>query len=85
MTSSLPPPIADVDAVVDAFLADVCEATSGATFTSTAELVAAARHWCDEREEFRFGARALAKALHQRGLQRHSTGVKRGWRGVRLK
>jgi hypothetical protein len=79
-------PTAPLEAAVNGFLEHAVEADKTA-FTSTAELVAASRQWCDERGEWRFGARALARALRRRGaLQAKSTsGYQRGWRGIRLK
>jgi hypothetical protein len=80
---ALAPPL---EAAVNGFLEHAVEADKTA-FTSTAELMTAAQRWCDEKGEWRFGARALAKQLRRRGaLQAKSTnGYSRGWRGIRLK
>lgn len=77
------PPLPEPSAV-DAFLAESVT-PAPEVFTSTAEIMASAREWCDEREEHRFGSRALAKALRERGVTKHSNGQKRGWRGVKLR
>jgi hypothetical protein len=73
-----------IDSAVDAFLGEMCERDTR-SFCSTAELVAAARQWCDEKNEYRFGARALAARLRVKGYLQWSTGRVRGWRGVRLR
>jgi len=79
-------PSSPIDAAVAAFLAEaIVEDKSDAGFTSTAELVAAARQWCDEKNEYRFGARALARHLRRNGFQQWNTGRIRGWKGVRLR
>jgi hypothetical protein len=68
----------------DAFLIEAVT-PAPAVFTSTADIMASAREWCDEREEHRFGSRALAKAMRAKGVQKHSNGQRRGWRGVKLR
>jgi hypothetical protein len=73
-----------IEAVVEAFLAD-STSPDRASFTSTADIMAAARAWCDDRGEFRFGRRLLAKQLQQRGCKPQRTNTQRGWRGVRLR
>lgn len=55
-------------------------------FTSTAEIMAAARVWCAENDLPVFHPRALAEQLkRRRGVQAHSNGQRRGWRGVKLR
>ncbi len=73
-----------IEAVVEAFLAD-STTPDRSTFTSTADIMAAARAWCDDRGEFRFGRRMLAKQLQQHGCKPQRTNTQRGWRGVRLR
>jgi hypothetical protein len=74
-----------IDSAVRAFLEDSTIQDKPEGFTSTAELVAAARQWCDERGEYRFGARALAQHLRKQGYLKWNNGRVRGWRGVRLR
>ena len=69
---------------VDGFLAEAVTPARN-HFTSTADIMAAAREWTDDRDEHRFGSRALAKALRERGVKKHSNGQRRGWRGVKLR
>ncbi len=73
-----------IDTAVQAFLDDAVS-RDPKTFTSTADLIAAARQWCDARGEYPFGARALARHLRQRGFPPWNTGKLRGWVGVRLR
>jgi hypothetical protein len=55
-------------------------------FTSTAEIMTAARAWCDDNGALPFGPRALAAQLkRRRGVQPHSNGQRRGWRGIKLR
>lgn len=72
------------EATAAAFIQDALEGDKAA-FTSTAELMAAARAWCAEKDEFRFGTKVLARRLRAAGCRQHSTGSHRGWKGVRLK
>jgi len=71
-------------ASADEFL-DEATTPENEAFTSTAELMNAARQWVDAREGYRFGSRALAEAMRRRGGQKHSNGMRRGWKGVRLR
>ena len=75
------PPADPVAAFVEAIVA-----VDRRAFTSTAEIMAAARVWCAENDALPFGPRALAEQLkRRRGVQAHSNGQRRGWRGVKLR
>lgn len=78
-----PPPLAPADAAA-AFVGDSCKPNRKA-FTSTAEIMAAARGWCDEHGAMPFGPRTLAGQLRRMGGQPHSNGQRRGWRGIKLR
>lgn len=70
--------------IVEAFLAE--KTTPDRTvFTTTADLVAAARAWCGERGEHAFGRVMIARALKRRGCTQGRTNANRGWRGVRIR
>lgn len=82
--SPSPTSVALTDAV--AAFVDAAVTLNRKAFTSTAEIMAAARAWCDENEALPFGPRALAAQLkRRRGVQAHSNGQRRGWRGVKLR
>src|SRR4029077_12496053 len=78
-----PPSLAPPDAAA-AFVGESCEPNRKA-FTSTAEIMAAARGWCDEHAAMPFGPRTLASQLRRMGGQPHSNGTRRGWRGIKLR
>jgi hypothetical protein len=77
------PSLAPPDAAA-AFVGESCEPNRKA-FTSTAEIMAAARGWCDEHAAMPFGPRTLASQLRRMGGQPHSNGIRRGWRGIKLR
>jgi len=75
------PPADPVAAFVEAVVA-----VDRRAFTSTAEIMSAAREWCAENGELTFGPRQLAAQLkRRRGVQPHSNGQRRGWRGIKLR
>ena len=78
-----PPSLAPPDAAA-AFVGEAC-APNRKAFTSTAEIMAAARGWCDEHAAKPFGPRTLASQLRRMGGQPHSNGTRRGWRGIKLR
>ena len=87
MSDSTPPPDdADptLDEVVEAFLAEKTDVEKQA-YTSTQDLLAAATAWCNEKGEFHFGKRLLARQLRARGAVPQRSATQRGWRGVRLR
>lgn len=82
--SPAPEPIPPADPV--AAFVEAVVAVDRRAFTSTAEIMSAAREWCAENGELTFGPRQLAAQLkRRRGVQPHSNGQRRGWRGVKLR
>jgi hypothetical protein len=73
-----------IEEIVEAFLAEKTT-PDRAVFTTTEELVAAARAWCGEKGEHAFGRVMIARALKRRGLKPFRTNTRRGWRGVRIR
>jgi hypothetical protein len=78
------PSAAPLDAAAEAFVAAAVVPDPQA-FTSTAELIASARGWCEANDAYPFGRRILARQLARVGGVRHSNGQARGWRGVKLR
>jgi hypothetical protein len=82
--SSAPEPVPPADPA--AAFVEAVVAVDRRAFTSTAEIMTAARAWCDDNGALPFGPRALAAQLkRRRGVQPHSNGQRRGWRGVKLR
>lgn len=80
--AALAPP--KVEEIVEAFL-ETRTVVDRQAYTSTQDLLAAATAWANERGEFHFGKRMLARQLRARGAVPQRTNTQRGWRGVRLR